>query len=132
MQVGSGPTAFQEFLDRYEDHCELFVREVLGFPNEKEQAEGKDVYPWQSELMAQYDARTRRISVKSGHRVGKTTVLAWITVHHIVCRFPQKTGCTAPTEKQLFDAYWAEFKTWMNRLPPSLRELYEVKSDRCE
>jgi len=130
----SGEQPFLQFLEKYKDHCELFVREVLGFPNEKERAEGKDVYPWQSELMAAYDRRERRISVKSGHGVGKTTVLAWLAIHHQVCRFPQKTAVTAPTEKQLFDAFWAEFKTWVERLPLALRELLSkpVKSDRCE
>lgn len=126
--------AYLEFLEKYKDHCELFVREVLGFPNDKERAEGKDVYPWQSEVMAQYDARVRRISIKSGHGVGKTTLLDWLAIHHQVCRFPQKTAVTAPTEKQLYDAFWAEFKTWVERLPQPLRVLLSqpVKQDRCE
>jgi len=52
-----------------------------------------------------------------GHGVGKTTVLAWLLWHRILCRFPQKTAVTAPSEKQLFDALWAEFETWGKRLP---------------
>lgn len=93
-----------------------------------------DAHPqaWQLEVLEQYDHRSRRISIRSGHGVGKSTVLAWMMLHHILCRFPQKTAVTAPTEKQLFDALWAEFRTWANKLPPLLRQLIDVRSDRCE
>lgn len=112
-----------EFVARYANHCELFVREVFKFP---------DVYPWQSKVMAEYDRRTRLISVRSGHGVGKTTLLDWIAWHHLLFRFPQKTAVTAPTEKQLFNAFWADFRAWGQKLPPVLQGLVEVKADRAE
>jgi len=64
--------------------------------------------------------------------VGKSTFLAWIMWHHILTRFPQKTGVTAPSEKQLFDALWAEFEAWGNRLPRPIRSLVEIKADSAE
>jgi phage terminase large subunit len=49
-----------------------------------------------------------------------------------VCRFPQKTVCTAPTSKQLFDALYAETVTWLKRLKPGVRDLFEIKSESIE
>src|SRR4029077_13257091 len=108
---------FLEFRFRYENNAELFVREVLNFPSPEDLADGKDIYPWQREALAAYDRSgssrlAARISVRSGHGVGKTTLLAWILWHRILFRFPQKTAVTAPSEKQLFGALWAEFETW--------------------
>lgn len=39
-------------------------------------------------------------------------------------------NCTAPTAGQLFDALFAELKTWINKLPDFLKASYEVFSDR--
>src|SRR5439155_22553147 len=121
-----------EWLARYQPHAELFVREVFGFPDEHEVRDGKDIYPWQREALAAYDRREPRIAIRSGHGVGKSTFLAWITWHHILTRFPQKTGITAPSEKQLFDALWAEFEAWGHRLPKVIRGLVEIKADAAE
>lgn len=115
---------------RYADHSELFVREVLIPADWK--SDGKDLYPWQQEALAAYDRREPRIAIRSGHGVGKSTWLAWVAWHRILFRFPQKTAVTAPSEKQLFDAFWAEFETWGTRLPKGLSKLVEVKADSAE
>lgn len=108
-----------EFLDRYQYAPTLFVREVLGAePDEK-----------QSAAMEAVARGERRISIVSGHGVGKTTLLAWLIVWFACTRFPQKTVCTAPTSAQLFDALAAETKTWFKRLPPALLGLFEIKSE---
>lgn len=118
-------TAYDELLafrDRYQPDLILLVREVFkAIP-----------WPWQLEAMEQYNARTRRISIRSGHRVGKTTLLAWMILHHILFRYPQKTQITAPTEKQLYNALWAEVKKWYARLPQVLQDRIEIKHDRAE
>ena len=121
-----------DFRRRYENNAELFVREVLDFPNDEERFDGKDLYPWQKEALAAYDRQEPRLSIRSGHGVGKTTFLAWILWHRILFRFPQKTGVTAPSEKQLFDALWPEFETWGKRLPAKLQPLVEIKADAAE
>lgn len=122
---------FVAFRERYEGAAELFVREVFGFPNAEERAAGKDIYPWQREAMAAYDRQSPRISIRSGHGVGKTTLMCWLAWHRILFRFPQKTGITAPSEKQLFDALWAEFDAWGKRLPPNVRKLVEIMTDNA-
>lgn len=121
-----------ELLARWAPNVELFVREGFSFPNDDERALGQDIHPWQLEVMRQYDAKEPRISVRSGNGVGKTTLLDWLMWHHALCRFPQKTAVTAPTEKQLFDALWAEFKSWGNRLPDLLRNRVDIRADRAE
>jgi hypothetical protein len=110
------------FVARYQKNPVLFVREVFG----------ADPYPDQVELLEAYRRGDRRISKRSGHGVGKTTGLAWIIVHHAIFRFPQKTVCTAPTSKQLFDALYAETVSWFRKLPSYVLDLFEIKSESIE
>lgn len=107
------------FLVKYTHDPVLFTQEVLGGTPDPEQIQ----------VMQEVAAGTRRISVRSGHGVGKSTLLAWLTVWFAVTRFPQKTLCTAPTSAQLFDALASETKTWFKRLPAALQELFEIKVD---
>jgi phage terminase large subunit len=111
---------FAEFLRDYGSDSVRFVQEVLGVTPD----------PWQVTILRWYDAKERRISVRSGHGVGKSTVIAWILIHHQITRLPQKSVVTAPTSAQLFDALFAEMKTWILRLPKPLQLLLEVKQDR--
>lgn len=93
---------------------------------------GAEPDPYQDEIMMAVARGERRISVRSGHGVGKTTVLAWIIVWFILTRFPQKTVCTAPTSAQLFDALQKEVVAWIKKLPPPLYALLEIKTERIE
>ncbi len=113
---------FDEFLDRYTEDPVLFVREVLGLEPDH----------WQIEVLEAYANRDRRISIRSCHGPGKTAVASWCALHHFICRFPQKTVVTAPSSPQLFDAFFAELKHWMKKLPESLQVMMHPKSDRIE
>ncbi len=119
----SPANAFAEFLARYDRDAVLFVHEVLG-------VEALD--DWQKELLAALSRGERRISVRSGHGVGKTTVLAWAIVWWILCVFPQKCVCTAPTSGQLFDALANEVFAWISKLPQTLQDLLLVTTERVE
>jgi phage terminase large subunit len=111
---------FEDFVTRYGDNWPLLVREVLGAePDAK-----------QEEVLLAVQRGERRISVVSGHGVGKTTVLAWCCVCMILTRFPQKTQCTAATSGQLFNALYAEVIKWINKLPQAVQDLLEVQSER--
>lgn len=113
---------FEEWAALYAFDIIRFVREVL--------AAEPDV--WQLEALAAYNRREPLISIVSGHGVGKTTFLAWCIVHHLLFRLPQKCVATAPTAPQLFDALFAEVKTWIGRLPEHVQSLLDVKSERVE
>lgn len=138
----AGRVLEQHYRD-YANNSERFVREVLGvgpdlyaevktgrFAGLKIQISGID--PWQLEVLQAYDRRERRISVVSGHGVGKSTCLSWLAIHQICFRYPQKTVCTAPSSTQLFDALAAEMKSWIKRLPDALQALLEVRAERIE
>jgi hypothetical protein len=87
---------------------------------------------WQRDVLNAYAAGERRISIRSAHGVGKTAVVAWMSIHHQIFRFPQKTAATAPSRPQAFDAYFAEVKHWIKMLPEGLQALLDVKADRIE
>jgi hypothetical protein len=112
------PNPLTEFLDRYTDDPVLMVREVLGVEPD----------PWQAEALTALTTH-RRLSIRSGHRVGKTTFLAWAIIWHTLTRFPQRTVATAATEAQLFNALFNETKRWIRALPKNLQDLYDVKSE---
>jgi hypothetical protein len=113
-------SAFEAFVEEYRDHPVKFVELVL---------EAKPL-PWQKDFLNSIASGERRISVRAGHGVGKSTACSWALIWHLLTRFPQKAICTAPTAGQLFDALFSEVKHWINRLPPSLRDTIEVYSDR--
>ncbi|CAB5195144.1 Phage terminase large subunit [uncultured Caudovirales phage] len=104
----------------YRNDPVLFVKNVLGATPQ----------PWQEDFLRAVARGERRISVRAGHGVGKSTVCSWALIWHMVTRFPQKSVVTAPTSAQLFDALYSETKAWINKLPPALKELFEVFSDR--
>lgn len=97
-----------------------FVRDVLGASPD----------PWQEDLLLAVAKGKRRISVRAGHGVGKTTGCSWVLVWHMVTRYPQKSVCTAPTAGQLYDALFSEVKFWMNKLPEPIRDLFEVYAEK--
>ena len=94
---------FVEFVDQYYANATAFVREVLGVEPDPKQIEALDAI----------SRGDRRISIRSGHGVGKTTLLAWIILWWMLTRYPQKTVCTAPTSKQLFGALANETLLWL-------------------
>ena len=116
----SQKNSFVDFIAAYRDHPVLFVREVLG----------ATPLPWQEDFLRAVARGERRISVRAGHGVGKSTVCSWALIWHMVTRYPQKSVVTAPTAAQLFDALYSELKSWINKLPPILKDLFEVFSDR--
>lgn len=59
-----------------------------------------------------------------------STACSWALIWHMSCRYPQKSIVTAPTASQLYDALFAELKSWMNKLPPVLKDSFEVFSDK--
>ena len=113
---------FIDFLDRYGKKPVLFVTEVLGVKPDK----------WQTEFLNAIAKGHRRISVRSGHGVGKSTAASWAMLWYMLTRYPVKVVVTAPTSSQLYDALFAELKRWVKELPDALNQLLEVKSERIE
>lgn len=118
----SQPTSnpFIEFLNKYKNDPVLFCQNVLG-------VEPDD---WQKELMIAIADGERKISVRSAHGVGKSSVASWIMLHTLLTNYDCKVIVTAPTSSQLFDALFAELSRWIKEMPQSLQDLVDVKSDR--
>ena len=98
-----------------------FVIEALGVTPE----------PWQAEALGALVAEDR-IAIRSGHGVGKSALLAWIVLWHMLTKFPQKIAATAPTSHQLEDVLWGEISLWLKKLPQGLQDWIDVKSDKVE
>ena len=56
-----------------------------------------------------------RVSVRSGHGIGKTGILAATILWFLETRDYAKVPCTAPTASQLFSALWGELGKWMRK-----------------
>lgn len=111
---------FEFMIGRYQRDPLAFVAEVLG----------AEPYLWQRKALIALGQGHTRISIRSGHGVGKTAFLSWVLLWHTLTRFPQKAICTAPSAPQLYDALWAELRTWVSRLPRAWQELLDPTSDR--
>ena len=59
----------------------------------------------------------RRISVKSGHGIGKDTVLSWLILWFLWSFDNSQVPATAPTSEQIHDILWKEISIWLERMP---------------
>ena len=113
------PNPFDNYVERYQYDPVAFVREILGAEPD----------PWQEEFLQAIADGHRRITVKSGHGVGKSTAASWAAIWYLMTRNPVKVVITAPTKAQLYDALYAELQTWITKLPPLFQPLVEAKAD---
>lgn len=89
-----------------------FAQEALGVE--------PDEWQWEASRIL---VERRKLSVRSGHGVGKSTFMAWCILWFCVCYFPCKVPATAPTGHQLEDVLWAELAKWHRTLGEKLPAL---------
>lgn len=87
---------------------------------------------WQEDILRQLDEGATRISVRSGHGVGKTALCAWLALHFLLFRIGVKVIVTSPSGRQMSDGIKPELRLWIDRLPRGLGlwENLEVTADR--
>jgi hypothetical protein len=90
----------------------------------------KVIEPWQREELLALDEGETKISIKSGHGVGKTTLCSWLALHFLLFRDDVKIIVTSPSAKQLTDGLIPEIQKWINVLPPWMASQLEVTSER--
>lgn len=95
---------------------------------------GKHMTPHQFELLTAIENAVngkgkKRISVRSGHGTGKSTVLSWVVLWYLFTRKNAQVPCTAPTTGQIHDVLWKEVAKWMQRMPEGVAELYEWSNE---
>lgn len=111
MSVSPRMAKFMNRIPLYQKDPVLFANEVLGFKPDE----------WQRNVLIDI-AEYPRVSVRSGHGVGKTGTEAVVLLWFLSCfRFP-KVIATAPTRQQLNDILWSEVAKWQSR-SPLLQEL---------
>ena len=110
---------YRTMLSKYADDPAGWVRDVVGI----------DPLPWQKTVLKEI-TRKSRLSIRSGHGVGKSACAAWGMLWFLFFHFPVKVVCTSPSQSQLMDSLMAELKANIRKLPQSLVDLLEVFSDR--
>jgi phage terminase large subunit len=85
---------------------------------------------WQREELEALDNGCTKLSVKSGHGVGKTTLCAWLALHFLLFRDDVKVVVTSPSAKQMADGLIPEVQKWINRLPTWMSSQLESTSER--
>lgn len=112
--------ALQGVISSYANDPVGFCQYVLGVEPDE----------WQAAVLRDVAAGVRRISIRAGHGVGKSSCCAWLLIWHQVVKFPQKSVVTAPTASQLYDALFNEVKYWINKLPEPIKDLFETTSEK--
>ena len=102
---------------RWKRNPNQFVTETLGATPET----------WQAEAL-QALADRRRVSIRSGHGVGKSTLDSWAILWFMSTHYPCKVPCSAPTLHQIKDVLWAELGTWWRKMPDGLQNQFNLRS----
>jgi phage terminase large subunit len=68
------------------------------------------------------------MSVAACHGPGKTASAAWCIIYSLLFRYPLRAVGTAPSRGQIEGAMMSEISKWIDKLPPELATLLEVKS----
>jgi phage terminase large subunit len=98
-----------------------FVTVVLGVEN---------VEDWQMEVLEALDKGETKISIRSGHGVGKTALCSWLALHFLLFRDDVKVIVTSPSFKQMNDGLIPEVQKWASKLPDWMSSSLETISDR--
>lgn len=91
---------------------------------------GKHITKHQTELIQSVkdgvnDKGKRRITVRAGRGVGKTSCLSWIILWFLFCYKDAQVPCTAPTVPQMHDALWKELALWLQLMPKVVQAKYD-------
>src|SRR5258708_32490236 len=70
----------------------------------------------------------KKISVVSGHGIGKDATLSWLIIWYLFCFGNAQVASTAPTSELMHDVLWKEVKIWLDRAPKDVSELFEWTS----
>ena len=86
---------------------------------------------WQQEVLTALRDGKKRLSVRSGHGAGKTSLLAWIVLYGLLSLGPDtKIPIAAGSQQQLRDTIQPEIGKWHRRLPPFLQGLIDIQVER--
>lgn len=111
--------ALQKHMVRWRNSAYLFTTEVLKFePTDQQRVVLRSIKPGV------------HISIRSGHGVGKTALLAVLIIWFMCTRSDARIPCTASTGSQLGDVLWPEISKWLDKLPNEFRNSLVWQSER--
>lgn len=89
---------------------------------------------WQGKLLdevgrARIEGK-RRFSIRSGHGIGKSTTQAILIIWFLLFHRDLKVPVTANSSDQLRDVLWSEIAKWHRELPPFLKDMLELNTER--
>ena len=67
----------------------------------------------------------KKISIKSGHGIGKSSIISIIIIWFLFCYYHAVIGCTAPTQIQMQDVLRKELALRKDRLPDEIKWYFE-------
>lgn len=87
--------------------------------------------PWkgQQDILHAIAKPGAHVAVRSGHRCGKTTTLAWLMIWFVMCFRNCRVPCTAPGAPQLHDVLWPEIRKWHAVMPEYFRAHLRITAD---
>lgn len=65
-----------------------------------------------------------RISIVSGHGIGKSTMLSWLILWFLWVHPMAQVACTSPSKEQMYDVLWKELKKWIDKMPQGAQAMY--------
>jgi len=86
---------------------------------------------WQEEFLsalANGNTEKNRISIRSGHGVGKTAALCFAKLWFLQTRPNGGVLVVANSQSQLKDNNWAEAKRWVNKMPKIWADQFDVQA----
>lgn len=69
-----------------------------------------------------------RISIVSGHGIGKSTLLSWLILWFLFVHPEAQVACTSPSKEQMYDVLWKELKKWIDKMIPDMSSMYVWES----
>jgi len=79
-----------------------------------------------------FDITKRWITTRSGHGVGKTSVMSIVAIHFLWCFPGAQIGMTANSEQQVEDIFMKEFYVWRSKLPEFMQNSMIQTADHIQ
>jgi hypothetical protein len=104
-------------------------------PRTREQCFQEKLYSWQQFViltaveLAIHGKAVNRISIRSGHGIGKSVVIAWLLLWYLYTHYLAQVNCTAPTGDQMYDVLWKAVSMWLKMMPPSIQKEFEWQAN---
>ena len=88
----------------------------------------------QKEILQAIAPQGAKVSVRSGHGIGKSSALSWIMLWFMLTQPSHKDEslripCTAPSSHQLFDILWPELGIWSSKMHTSFSQHLDHTGD---